>query len=290
MEDYLTMRSKRIIILVSLTLLIFTMGCVKSKYKTRSAMTEEEIEEIENIYNPPAEEENDLENDITSFLEGVDGTAMRVNGLSIDAQDLRNLYTFLLDIRGQSPAEAKRNSVDEFIRIYAVMSQWPDTIDIAVTRLNEILDQVNTDGAIFAYLTAENSQEPGADQSAGDLGEIRYDGMVPNFEMHTFTDPIGEVSGPFPTVLGWHLILVSERSDENTDEANAKASHLLLFHGLDPEYGPNISDFITRWANMARIEILADELYSLFPGLKPRERTPGQTGEFLNPSDTSSPF
>ncbi|MCK4720306.1 hypothetical protein KAU08_06590, partial [bacterium] len=136
------MRSKRIIILVSLTLLIFTMGCVKSKYKTRSAMTEEEIEEIENIYNPPAEEENDLENDITSFLEGVDGTAMRVNGLSIDAQDLRNLYTFLLDIRGQSPAEAKRNSVDEFIRIYAVMSQWPDTIDIAVTRLNEILDQV----------------------------------------------------------------------------------------------------------------------------------------------------
>jgi hypothetical protein len=65
---------------------------------------------------------------------------------------------------------------------------------------------------------------------------------------------------------------------------------LLLFHGLDPEYGPNIRENVLRWTNTAQIEILADELYSLFPGLKPRERTPGQTGEFLNPSDTSSPF
>lgn len=249
-------------------------------------MAEDEIEEIENIYNPPAEEVVV----ITSFLEGVDGAVMSVNGLDVDAQDIRNLYTFLHDIRGQSLAEAKRNSVDEFIKIYAVMSQWPDTVDIAVTRLNEILDQVNTDGAIFAYLVAENSQEPEADQSAGDLGEISYGGMVPNFEMHTFTDPVGEVSGPFPTVFGWHLILVSERSDENTDEAKAKASHLLLFHGLDPENGPNIRENVTRWTNLAQLEILADELYELFPGRKPRERLPGQTGEFLNPSDTSSPF
>ena len=50
-------------------------------------------------------------------------------------------------------------------------------------------------------------------QRGGDLGAFERGRMVPEFEDVAFTQEIGVVSEPVKTQFGYHLILVSERSD-----------------------------------------------------------------------------
>lgn len=47
--------------------------------------------------------------------------------------------------------------------------------------------------------------------SGGDLGYFGKGQMVPEFEKLAFELPVGEVSEPFKTQFGWHLIVVTDR-------------------------------------------------------------------------------
>ena len=256
MEEYREMRLINLLILITILNLVILAGCVDSKFKTRNEMTPEELEEIDLIYNPVEEEEA-----IPPFLDGFDGAALSVSGLEIQASELREMYTHLVTFQEREPELAKKIACEEIIRAYAVAGNYRDTVDIAISRLEEIRDQVNSGSVDFASMVVENSQEPGSEQGGGDLGVVRRGMMVPSFEMHAFNDPIGVVSGPFPTIFGWHLILVRARTGENPEFATAEASHLLLFHGLDPANASELNGTnATRLANTSDIEVFAEEL------------------------------
>ncbi|MCX6647130.1 MAG: peptidylprolyl isomerase [bacterium] len=260
------MRSAKLISILLTLALLLSAGCVESKYKTRSEMTPEEITQIEQVYKP-----NEVEEVIPPFLENFEGPALRVNGRDIMASDLRDLYRHYVTFQKRDPEQAKGIACEAWVRTIATATQWPDTIDVTITRLEQIRDQVNQGTVDFTSMVVENSQEPGAETSGGDLGTIRI-GMMdqPILEMHAFNDPIGQVCGPFPTTLGWRLILVTERNDMGTDYASANARHLLLFHGLDPENSNQLTEInATRWANTSDIEVLADELRDIIMGYFP---------------------
>ncbi|WP_397546127.1 peptidyl-prolyl cis-trans isomerase [Rhodothermus marinus] len=67
-------------------------------------------------------------------------------------------------------------------------------------------------GADFATLAREHSDDPGSARQGGDLGWFGRGRMVEPFEKAAFSAPIGRVVGPVETRFGYHLIEVTGRS------------------------------------------------------------------------------
>lgn len=81
-----------------------------------------------------------------------------------------------------------------------------DTEDEAKTLRQEIADGSKT----FADAAGAVSKCPSG-KNGGDLGFFGRGQMVKEFEEKSFTLPVGEVSEPFKTQFGWHLLVVTDR-------------------------------------------------------------------------------
>jgi peptidyl-prolyl cis-trans isomerase C len=66
-------------------------------------------------------------------------------------------------------------------------------------------------GSDFAVLAKEHSKDPGSRESGGELGFFMRGQMVPQFEEVAFKLNRGEVSQPFETQFGWHIVKIDER-------------------------------------------------------------------------------
>jgi peptidyl-prolyl cis-trans isomerase C len=97
--------------------------------------------------------------------------------------------------------------------------------------VNKKLEQAKTaearakKGEDFATLAKELSEEPGAKESAGDLGFFPKDRMVPEFASAAFSQKVGDISDPVRTQFGWHIIKVTDKKAAGTlpyDEVKAQ--------------------------------------------------------------------
>jgi peptidyl-prolyl cis-trans isomerase C len=85
-------------------------------------------------------------------------------------------------------------------------------------------------GADFAELAREFSQDPGSAEQGGDLGCLGQGETVPNFEEALFGAQQGEIVGPVETEFGYHVIEVMEIREQSTqplEEVEAKISEQL---------------------------------------------------------------
>jgi len=73
-------------------------------------------------------------------------------------------------------------------------------------------------GDKFAALAKAHSTCPSG-KSGGSLGTFGPGQMVPAFDKVCWVAPIGEVQGPVQTQFGFHLIMVTERSDPSAGKA-----------------------------------------------------------------------
>jgi len=69
-----------------------------------------------------------------------------------------------------------------------------------------LADQAKQEGADFAALAREHSDDPGSRNQGGDLGWLEPGVMVPAFEEALFAMQPGEVSGPIRTDFGFHVL------------------------------------------------------------------------------------
>jgi len=82
-------------------------------------------------------------------------------------------------------------------------------------KAEEVKQQLQN-GADFAALAKEYSQDPGSAQQGGDLGCIGRGETVPNFEEAVFGAEQGEIVGPVETEFGYHVIEVTDIQEEAT--------------------------------------------------------------------------
>lgn len=76
------------------------------------------------------------------------------------------------------------------------------------------------DGADFATLALTNSDDQGSAKKSGELAWFGSGRMVPQFEEVAFNLPAGEISQPFETPYGWHIIQkLGSRPTQSYDEA-----------------------------------------------------------------------
>jgi hypothetical protein len=88
----------------------------------------------------------------------------------------------------------------------------------SVTKLAQAIRDRARRGEDFAALAKQYSQEPGAQQSGGDLGFFGKGSMVAPFEQAAFAMKVGDISDVVETPFGLHIIKVEDRklADFNT--------------------------------------------------------------------------
>lgn len=74
-------------------------------------------------------------------------------------------------------------------------------------------------GDDFALLAKGNSDDPGSAIKGGDLGWQTPGALVPEFQKVMDSMEIGQVSKPFKTDFGWHILEVLERREHDNSES-----------------------------------------------------------------------
>ncbi|MBN7770315.1 peptidylprolyl isomerase [Marinobacter daepoensis] len=92
----------------------------------------------------------------------------------------------------------------------------------AEQRIRDIYSELQ-DGADFADLARERSDDPVSGSDGGNLGWVSPGQMVPAFEEAMLQAQVGEYVGPFRSQFGWHILEVEERRQQDVTEENREA-------------------------------------------------------------------
>jgi peptidyl-prolyl cis-trans isomerase D len=85
----------------------------------------------------------------------------------------------------------------------------------ARARIEALATQL-AEGADFAELARQHSEDTGSATDGGELGWIERGQMVPAFETALFAMEAGQLSAPVETDFGWHLIQLDEVRERRT--------------------------------------------------------------------------
>lgn len=101
----------------------------------------------------------------------------------------------------------------------------------AKKELNGFIKEIKDGKATFSQLAKQYSQDPGSAAQGGDLGYQTPDSFVPEFKHQVETLPVGQISKPFKTVNGWHIVEVMGRKKvDRTDAAMKNRAYRILFN------------------------------------------------------------
>jgi len=92
----------------------------------------------------------------------------------------------------------------------------------AEERIREIYQQLE-EGADFAALARELSDDPVSGSDGGNLGWVSPGQMVPVFEQGMLDAEVGEIYGPVRSQFGWHILQVEERRDQDVTAENRES-------------------------------------------------------------------
>ncbi len=84
-------------------------------------------------------------------------------------------------------------------------------------------------GEDFAVLASTFSNDPGSARDGGSLGWVSPGVMVPEFEAQMKNTPTGQISAPFQTQFGWHILQVTDtRQQDMTREYQQRMARQIL--------------------------------------------------------------
>ena len=127
----------------------------------------------------------------------------------------------------------------------------------ARTRLEQLRQRI-LDGEDFATLARANSQDPGSAIKGGDLGWVSAGTMVPKFEEQMMRLADGEISQPFKTRFGWHIVQVlGHRQHDETLEARRLAAKKAI---RDRKAKEATEQYLRRLRDEAFVDIRLDDL------------------------------
>ena len=101
--------------------------------------------------------------------------------------------------------------------------------ELIANELRDIKSNILAGNASFDEEVRVNSDDLGSAKNGGELGWFKRGQMVREFEDAAFSMPAGEISEPFRSAYGFHIIAVdSVKTDEDT-VVEVKAKHILKY-------------------------------------------------------------
>lgn len=110
-----------------------------------------------------------------------------------------------------------------------------DTLE-AWKRINKWRDMIASGEVTFEQLARDSSTDDHGRKHEGRLGYFTAFSMIYPFETQAYTTKVGEVSEPFRTQYGYHLLKVTNKRPTRGD---LKVAHILIRVNNDSEYETN---------------------------------------------------
>jgi peptidyl-prolyl cis-trans isomerase SurA len=100
--------------------------------------------------------------------------------------------------------------------------------DTAKQMIDSLYQRVQN-GEDFSVLAGTFSNDPGSARDGGSLGWVSPGVMVPEFETKMKETPVGQVTAPFETQFGWHILQVTDtRQQDMTSEYQERMARQML--------------------------------------------------------------
>lgn len=131
----------------------------------------------------------------------------------------------LLEVRGASTQSELQS------RLRHILVQPSQIRTEAETR--ELIHDIHRrleEGEDFAALARQHSEDPGSALNGGDLGWTSGNEFVPEFRVAMAATPTGELSEPFRSQYGWHVLEVQERRDQDMSQEARRNMALQILH------------------------------------------------------------
>ena len=125
--------------------------------------------------------------------------------------------------------------------------------DAETQRLAARLRERIQNGESFATLAKSFSEDPGSALNGGDLGWINPESLVPEFREVMNNSPVNQLSQPFRTAFGWHILeVLGRRATDNTQQAREQQALNLL---RSRKYDQELQTWLRQIRDEAYVEI-----------------------------------
>lgn len=120
-------------------------------------------------------------------------------------------------------------------------------------RLAQKLYERINDGEDFAELAKSFSEDPGSALNGGDLNWVDPNSLVPEFRQVMNDTPQGELSKPFKTQYGWHVLeVLGRRATDATNQARDQQALMVL---RNRKYDEELQNWLRQIRDEAYVEI-----------------------------------
>lgn len=132
------------------------------------------------------------------------------------SQPVRSQYGYhIILVHSRRPAYGQVHASHILISTNEKMSKEKE--ELAYAEIKSLYNRAKR-GENFAQLAKDHSDDKGSGSRGGDLSWFGINRMVPEFEKVAFETAPGEISEPFKSQFGWHIIKVTERRGCGTME------------------------------------------------------------------------
>jgi parvulin-like peptidyl-prolyl isomerase len=156
-----------------------------------------------------------------------------VDGLPVRGEEIKRIANFFETFKPGLKDQHVKDAFLALIKVRHIQAAFRDKLPALEKRAQEIYKKAIAEGVDFAKLAAENSDGP-SKSDGGNLGYFARPNMVPSFAARAFRMKLGEVSKPFPSIFGYHIIKVEGKLKGNSPvEDQVKARHILVIFTKD---------------------------------------------------------
>lgn len=119
------------------------------------------------------------------------------------------------DVKAQYAKDSRDEALDSEVHVRQLLVQLPaqptpQQVEVARLKAAALAEEARRPGVDFSELAKAKSEGSSAAEG-GDLGFFRRGVMVAEFERLAFTLPVGSISEPVRTKLGWHVLKVEDK-------------------------------------------------------------------------------
>ena len=164
----------------------------------------------------------------------------------------------LLEVRGGGAAHTERQApaggmVNQIHARHILLKISPDLSDDEARQKLEQLRQRIQSGEDFAALARAHSDDKGSGARGGDLGWVSPGMLVPEFEQELGALQPNQVSAPFKTQFGWHIVQALDRrqGQASPETEQARVREALFRRRSDEEW----EQWLRRLRDEAYVEI-----------------------------------
>lgn len=167
-------------------------------------------EQLERAYGKTLDQiKVELREQIREQLIAREMTSRITKGISVTPAEIKKFYNKIP--QDSLPFYSSDVEVAQIVRVAKVSAEQEEE---ARKKLMELRDRI-LNGESFIELAMKNSEDPSAQYNGGELGYVGRGAMVPQFEAQAFKMKIGEISQPFKSPFGFHILqLIDRRGNE----------------------------------------------------------------------------